>query len=884
MSGMPPALRLGIAAGAFLALLATAWALVRESQTRFDALSSARSDNVQWVLAQVEVEYLALDVALLRGAAKGAPVLPEVRLRFDIFYSRVETLRRSPLFAELREDAAFGSALRTVRATLEDAVPLIDGSDAALLGQIGALEGKVEALREPVRRIGLAGLAHFAEASDQRREAFLGALRDLAGLTAVLMAGLVVLVAVLWRALRVRDAHARDARLSAARRSAVVSSALDAVIVADGTGRVLEANAAVERVFGYPPDALIGRPMEDTIIPPHLRAAHRAGMARYARTGEPRVLGKGRVQLEALHREGHTFPVELSIATARSDDGELFVSFLRDITHRIARETELRAARDRAEAGEKSKARMLATMSHEMRTPLNGILGTLELLEGTDPTPRQARYLKVMRSSGDVLLHHINDVLDISRLDAGKVTAEKTVFALTPLLETLVDSQTPLAEQRGNTLDLVPLAGSDIVLGDPARLRQILLNLLGNAIKFTEGGAIALEAERTGESDEVEFRIADTGPGIPEDQQARIFEDFVTLDASYGRVHGGTGLGLGIVRRMVDALGGSIAVESAPGEGSLFRVRLPLPAAERRAADRHGQGAVAGEVPPVPPRSVLIVEDNGINRMILREMLVSLGQRVTEAEDGQAGVEAASARRYDLILMDISMPRMDGVTAARLIRESDGASRAAPIVALTAHAMPADIDRFAAAGMTRTVVKPASRRALARVLADLPAEAGDPPRGAAAPPDGAPDPSPVAAEMREEVRAALGDATYAALVDQFVRDTDAAIAWLTGPDAPGAPREAVLKAVHDLAGTCGLLGAVDLQAALSGIEARAKDAAQDAIDLPVADLVARWERARPHFVRHRGDREGAGDGAGRGSGDGAEKGAGDGSGDGSGDG
>ncbi|WP_162164331.1 hybrid sensor histidine kinase/response regulator [Roseivivax isoporae] len=834
-----------MAVAAIAALAVTAWMLVREASGRFDALAEAQSDNVQWVLAQVEVEYLALDAQLLRAETEGRASLPDLRLRFDIFYSRIDMLRKSRVYAALRAHADYEAALDTVWSAVAASVPQIDAGDAALVAALPDLGRRMQAIRGDVRAIGLTGIAHFAEASDLRRTGFLDTLRDLASLTLALLAGLMLLVAVLWRALRVLDGHARDARLSASRRAAVVSSSLDAVIVADGTGRIIEANAAVEAVFGYAPGDLVGRQMEETIVPPHLRDRHRSGMARYAATRAPRVVGAGRVQLEALHRDGHTFPIELSIAAAQSVDGEIFVSFLRDITERVAAERELREARDRAEAGERSKSRMLATMSHEMRTPLNGLLGTLELLEDTPLDPTQARYLGVMRSSGDVLLHHINDVLDIARLDAGRMRLEEQCFALNPFLEAIAAAQEPLAEQAGNTLTASGLDGNDHVHGDPVRLRQILLNLLGNAIKFTEGGTVALEAERLPDGDLVELRILDTGLGIPEDQQERIFEDFVTLDASYGRVHGGTGLGLGIVRRTVAALGGTLGVESEPGEGSLFWVRLPLPAAAPGTA-APSRALPAGSPPRSPRRDVLIVEDNAVNRMILREMLEGLGHCVTEAHDGQAGIEAAAERPFDLILMDISMPRIDGVTAARRIRGGQGACRDTPIVALTAHAMPEELARFAAAGMARTIVKPATRAALASVLADpsAPVPSEDAPRGgaAAAP---APAADPIDAAVMAELREMLAPAAFRALCADFVTEADAAIAWLTGPGAAAAPRADLAARVHTLAGGCGMVGAAALRCALSDLETRLKTAPGPVPASALSGLAPLWAGTRP---------------------------------------
>lgn len=696
-----------VLAGVVLLSMLLVWQQSTDARREIDALATANTDSAQWSLAQTEVELLALEAAVL-GARAGATDLDEVRRRFDVFYSRIDTVQNSRHFIEVVELASIHEAIDEAEAFLAEFVPVIDGPDAGLESALPVMTESLSDLRAATRDFSLAGVRVLSERTETRRERVSSALTDL-GLIAVFL--LVVLLAmlsvVLWM-MRASRKQTEELAVTHSRLQAIISTSLDGILVVDRNGRVLDYNGAAERIFGHSRDEALGQELATLIIPDHLREAHEAGMKRYLDTGEKRVVGKGLVQLEAKHKDGSVFPVEFSINSAESEDGEIFVSYLRDISERVAAQKELVAARDSAVAGEKAKATLLAVMSHEMRTPLNGVLGTLQLLSKTKLDEKQRNYIEMMDTSGQLLLEHVNNVLDISRIDAGKAETTSEEFDVSHLVRGVVSSlQTP-ANERGNALRVEVLGpGLDTVSGDQARLKQVLFNLIGNAIKFTENGTVTVELEREPGTDTVDFRIIDTGIGIDEADIERVFEDFVTLDASYHRAVEGTGLGLGIVRRLIELLGGEIGVESNPGEGSVFWFRLPLPVVEMGLFDVAPAAAPAASAAPTAT-SVLLVEDNAINRLVAREMLTQIGCDVKEAHDGQQGVDIAATRRFDLILMDISMPRLDGLEASRLIRERHGPNAKTPIIALTAHAMQSDIERFKAAGMVDVLTKPLS--------------------------------------------------------------------------------------------------------------------------------------------------------------------------------
>lgn len=812
---------------------------------QIESLGTASSDNVQWVLTQSEIEAMELESAATRAILEGPEALGALRLKFDVFYSRIATLRESPVFSDLRQDFGVSLNVKNLTAYLDAMVPLIDGPDDALFSALPLIIEETRSARAETRSTALKGIEIFSQLADRRRDSVSDTLLRIAVLTIALILALLGLVVLLMRLVRSSELNTVEIRQTHDRMETIISTSLDAVVVSDRDGCVIEYNGAAERVFGYPRSAAIGTNMGDLIIPEHFRAMHNAGMKRYLEDGTSHVIGQGIVQLEARRMGGEIFPVDLSLAVADSPDGEIFVGFLRDISDRVRSENDLKDARDRAIAGEKSKAELLAVMSHEMRTPLNGMLGTLDLIDLTKLDARTKRYLRIIRGSSELLLSHVNDVLEISRLDAGKMNMQKERFDLIALMREIIDSQTGRAQENGNVVRLAPPSPElHEVYSDPARLRQILLNLVGNAIKFTQDGTVTLETELHDSLREVEIRVIDTGVGISSDDLDRIFGDFVTIDTSYGRSNTGTGLGLGIAQRLSTALGGELGAESEPGDGSVFWLRLPLNAPIGTPRVQSQPTPNEEDVPDLPPLDILMVEDNEVNRIVARELLERDGHHVTEAHNGREGVEAATNKTFDLILMDVSMPEMDGVTATRLIRKGPSNSSDVPIIAATAHALPDDLAVFRDAGMNDVLVKPISaksiRLALANALLD---DDGD-----------------------EDERVILGDITSSALIidwdrleelehdlttdqlrtalvqfrsdlDQFMTD---ASDWMQG----AIDRTNLSQEAHRMAGSAGVFGAMRLTNQMRTLQTEAKTATPSALNELVAEVKTSWKLTR----------------------------------------
>jgi signal transduction histidine kinase/CheY-like chemotaxis protein/HPt (histidine-containing phosphotransfer) domain-containing protein len=504
----------------------------------------------------------------------------------------------------------------------------------------------------------------------------------------------------------------------------------------------------------------------------------------------------------------------------RLDDGCLVRTFS-DVTDWERTQQALQIAREAAEAANCARTQFLAMMSHEIRTPLNGILGVAELLGDTGLAPEQEGYARTIRDCGRHLLHVLNDVLDFSMIDSGALDLDCAPFAPRSVLDTVRAMVAGHAEERGVRLlvEASPAVPAR-VLGDAGRLRQVLLNLLGNAVKFTPAGEVALrlDAQPVAAGWRLEGEVRDTGIGIEPEMLGCLFNEFTQADGSVTRRFGGTGLGLAICRRLLEAMGGSITAESQPGVGSTFRFSLIA-------------GTAPEEVAPPPVAApaklrVLVAEDNRVNRLVATRLLEREGYVVQAVQDGAAALTAARGGGFDLVLMDVMMPAMDGLEATRAIRALPGPAGQVKVIGLTAGTSRDDEAACRGAGMDGFAPKPITPERLSREIARICAEPAAPP----GPPEAGTAPAAIDPSALAALDAALGEGTAAEIAATFLADAPARLDRMRALAASGAA-DLLAREAHALAGSAGTLGLRALAAAARSLET--------GVAISVAELPAR---------------------------------------------
>jgi PAS domain S-box-containing protein len=541
------------------------------------------------------------------------------------------------------------------------------------------------------------------------------------------------------------DAGGLAARIAEERLHILLRHAADAIITIGEGGVIEDANLAAEQLFDWPEGALVGQKVA-VLMPEPYSSIHQARIESYLETGQSGILNVGPRPLPGLTSKGELIAIELSISEAWMGGGRKFIGVCRDISQRLAKDQQLRevnlalsarideltaaraeletqgrrmeelariadVARAAAEQASRAKSQLLVTVSHELRTPLNGVLAVVDLLSRRELDADSLALIDIVRRSGQDLVDLVSDLLDLTRMETGALNIRAEPFDLVELVNDIAGVWRVAAHAKGLSFRLRRDVAQPRLIGDGARLRQVAANLVSNAIKYTEAGrvTVSVTCRPIGEGlARVKLSVADTGGGLDPEARARLFQPFARGDGEVTRREPGAGVGLAICHQLVGLMGGRIEAQDVPG-GSRFSVvlELPLAAVEEPARSEPDASEVGTRL------RVLVAEDHAVNRTIIQLLLDQLGLDYTLAEDGVEAVEAVAAGRFDAILMDVRMPRMDGLEASRRIR---AAGVRTPIIAVTADALGAGDPEFHRAGIDAVLPKPITLDSLAEVL------------------------------------------------------------------------------------------------------------------------------------------------------------------------
>ena len=801
--------RVGVMVTIGFVLIVTAFSIVTfiRIDHELDRSRTADSDNRTWVIAQIEFDIQRMQIALLEAQRlPDAAALGSVRLAFDILYSRVDLVRKAPTLDDLAiRHTDTWDRLAGPSGIIADFAPLIDSPDATLQEALPGMVARAMAISLPVREIVVEAISQTMQLGDQAREQLQKSLYFFMITLVVTMLTLTILLTTIYRQSRAQQHHAKMMELAVHNLRATIESSPDAVLIINANDRVIGANKAGETMIGRTVGPSAPVAVSDLLEP-----------------GTDRMQsGHQRTRMSCRRQDRGVIPVEVTIAQAETATGYRFkIAFLRDMTEQICREGELAAATEKARRGEETKDRFLAVMSHEMRTPLSGLLSATELLETVPGLDDQHRSLvNIVRACGQSALEQVNNVLELTRLSAREASDYPPgEVSVVEVIEQHIRIYQVLADQRGNTIRFTAGPDSDCRILAPLPLvRRIVSNLLSNAIKFTRDGTIDVQLAVQGAAGPGVCRfvltIRDTGIGIAETDLDRVFHNFQTLEGSSSSSEEGTGLGLGIARLAAEAMGGTIRADSRLGEGTCFTVTFD---AERL----HPPPETARSAPPPVQHAalrILLAEDNEINRVLMERQLTGIGHVVTAVADGAQAVEMAARMRFDVILMDISMPVMDGVAATRQLRDR-GLLAKTPVIALTAQAAPNRMQMLRDAGMAEVVIKPVPVVQLDRLMRQLSADhagetpddiPGGPPAGQAA---AWLDPAQL-----DDLIDGLGKDMLMTMVDRFEHDMQATLAGLSQALSCGDCGASAALA-HRAAGAAGVLALRPLTAELLGLE------------------------------------------------------------------
>ena len=669
---------------------------------------------------QLDGQLADLDITLLEQITNNNLSKEELLLKVDTVLNKLLVLESSQSGVILGYNEEVRVLMRPIDQFVNETISIIDKEDEISFEDILILREMVKKVRPKISKNAFLVYRLAVVRSQEHRKNFSKQLIWTAGSTVFFLIMLSGLLLLLDRMLRSAIRRADELTASSRQLAITVAGSMDAIIIADGYSKIIEYNTSAQGVFGWSREEIIGKTMEELFFRKGLRDAYKNAMAQSLELSNTNVVDGVRVELTAWRKNGEEFEVELNMTYVERNNDAIYMAYIRDISDRKVAEKILIEARDRAERTDKAKSQFLAVMSHEMRTPLAGIIGVMDLLKTTKLTKKQDHYVQIATSSGEIMLEHINEALDITRIEGGALNLSPQEFNLPDLVRSLVEILKPLANEKKLNLDLqIDNKIKTNFMGDSLRIRQILTNLLGNSIKFTDKGSIKFVISYSHGSDtsKLKFKITDTGKGIAPEDHKKIFDDFVVISSGGKQQTRGDGLGLSISRKIARQMGGDIIVESNINEGATFILSLPLKqVAKTDVVELKGLDIPVENFKKI---NVLVVEDSITNREVLCDMLEGMGHNVRSATNGLETLNQAKKQLFDIIFMDINMPIMGGIEATQKIRSGGGLNSKTYIAGLTAHGSDEFGVEAKESGMDCYITKPIRLAALRKIISDV---------------------------------------------------------------------------------------------------------------------------------------------------------------------
>ena len=811
-----------LSAMALLTLLVVAFFTLliggRALKTQIDRLAVTSPDNLGWNMSQVDVDFKSFAANLLEPmtprSAGGTEITPaefsKIQVSFDIFYSRVSVIGAT--LVRIGSTVSASDDYQIVLARRDELASIIDSMTEPTTAEIQSIFDLV-ALTEPtIRLLTTRGIQSLSEVQTDVREQQYKTFLSFHASSFIILGFVLLSCLLAFRLWRDLEERSRNIELAATNVTNAFEAAHSAVIFTDVDGMIIQCNQAATKYFGSNDEDILGADFVHDL----LDSTSISEFMLYR--GSP---GTHTIRLLARSLEYNPVSIEMSGVWTKDVEGfDTYIIYLTDISEQLAAEEKLKASRDEAKEASNAKSRFLATMSHEMRTPLHGLIASLDMIHSSKLTQADQKLFKAALECSNRALEQVTSILDHTRLTHVQETAQP--FALRTLLEGIQTVLTPLATANKNTLDMNFLGNSVDAryIGLPEAFSRVMYNLLGNAIKLTENGAVSVDMIATkGSTSQTRFLtfiVSDQGIGIAKEDQKRVFESFEKAKFNEEDSNSGSGLGLAIVTQSLKQMNSEIHMTSRLGKGSTFKFTLEL---ELATEDESSEPAVIQNdieewtVPSSPQGPVLIVDDNQINRTVLKEMVSRLGFKTDCVSMGTEAVEAAKKTHYSLILMDVNMPGMDGYEATRAIRDGSGKSAETIILGVTA-LIPSDRDHSTESGMNAMLAKPLTADRLARAVNKYIVQTKMP-----------------AGDNLEQF---MDPAIAKELKKQSLVDVRNAIDMLSDKSSSWDDRSAT---AHYAVGSTGVVGFTKLSQILIEAEQAAKLSDQAALDVCVAELV-----------------------------------------------